>query len=1149
MKTLDTQLAALPPDKRRLLEALLRKEQPAAPTPRAPGVSTTAPLSFAQERIWLLDQLEPGSALYNIRLTLSVRGPLDVAALQRSLNAIVARHETLRTTFAICGQQPVQVIAPELTIALPLHDLAADPDRLAALERIEAELALQGFDLERGPLLRACVTRLAPDEHRFLLTLHHSVGDGWSTDILLRELAALYEAEVSGRGAALPALPAQYGDFTRWQRRRLADGVEDRQLRYWREQLADLPRCELPADLPRPAARAIRNERLRATLAPELTERVRALSQRADATPYMTLLAAFQLLVGRLAGQDDVVIGTPIAGRHRAEFEPLIGCFLNNLALRADLRAGRSFRELLRAVRQTCLDAYAHQDTPFERLIDLLQPERDASRTPIFQIFFNMLNFPELRLRVAGLEIERLPSADTGAKFDLTLYLKDSDDGLLLNLVYSADLYSRARMEELLDQYRLLLSQIVAQPDAAIESYSLATPRARTLLPDLAAPIAAPEYPPVAATLERIAAQHAAQVAVTQAGRSWSYAELDRASGQLARALASADLPPQSVIAVTGQSSFGLIAALAATLRSGHVMLPLAATLPPERRRLMLQEAGARLLLDADPLDDQPVAAPRWRIDGATAALLDPPIAIDEARALPTPQPDDPAYVFFTSGSTGTPKAVLGRQRGLAHFLSWQRATFAAGPADRAAQLTGLSFDVVLRDIFLPLTSGATLALPPGDALAPTETLRWLAQERITLLHAVPTLVQTWLALTPTPAALTDLRVTFFAGEPLGDALVSRWRAVAPHTTIVNLYGPTETTLAKAAFVAPDPPQRGVQPIGRALPQTQLAALTSTGQLCGLYEPGELAIRTPFRSLGYLNNAAEQAARFRPNPFARPADPHDLLYFTGDRGRLRADGQIEILGRIDGQIKLRGVRIEPGEIEAALLQHPQVRQAAVTLVDDGAHEPMLAAYVVVGEQRTKEQANKDGVDARSPTPDPRLLTADHRSPITDHPHSFREFLQQRLPAALVPSAFVLLDALPLLPNGKLNRRALPAPEPHSSASVRSATPPRDEIDAVLIGLWESVLGVTQIGIHDDFFDLGGHSLKAALLAARVRESFRVRLPLRTLFQATTVAALADLLTSQEAAPGQTLKVARLLKRLQQMSPEERRAMLHQRRER
>ncbi|MEH1943735.1 MAG: amino acid adenylation domain-containing protein [Nostoc sp.] len=1048
----------------------------------------SVPLSFAQQRIWFLEQLEPNSPAYIVSNAQRLTGKLNVGVLQRSLDAIVVHHEALRTNFIRSPDgSPIQVIGTPRPVELKIIKVTKEQIEFLLNQEVQ-----HPFNLESDLMLRATLLQVEEEEHILLLMMHHIASDGWSIGILWQQLTALYEAFLSSKPSPLAKLPIQYADFAVWQQQWLSGEVLSKQINYWKTQLAGANTVlELPTDRPRPPVQtyqgAAQSLMLPQTLSASLTE----LSHQEGITLFMTLLAAFGTILHRYTGQEDILIGSPIAGRNRSEIEGLIGFFINTVVLRTDFADNPSFRSVLNRVRQMALDAYAHQDMPFEKLVEELQPERDTSRNPLFQVWFNMLNFRDIQLELPGVAIEPVSMLETASKFDLTLYVTEQNQGIKLDLVYNTDLFSSERMMEMLHQFHHLLNQIVAAPESQISLYSLVTPEARPLLPEPQAVLPEPRYELATTMFTSWVNRTPEHSSLRQGFRTWNYGELGKSAQTLARVMLSYGVERGDVVAVFGTRSFGLIASMLGVLLSGGVLLTLDPKLPSDRQRLMLQEAKAKYILYID--GQRPEDENIWKsltiicVNPDTGEAINSIKKSPEAVNLPEIAADDAAYIFFTSGTTGVPKGVLGCHKGMAHFLNWQRQTFEINQQDRVAQLTGLSFDVVLRDIFLPLTSGATLCLPEEeDNLEPTKILRYLEDEQISVLHTVPSLAQLWLANVPSGISLRNLRWLFLAGEPLKETLVLRWRDAFPESgEIVNLYGPTETTLAKCYYQVPVECTPGVQPVGLPLPQTQALVFTANQQPCGIGEPGEIVIRTPFRSLGYINAQEENRSRFVKNPFRN--DEEDWLYYTGDRGCYRPDGSLEILGRRDHQVKIRGIRIELGEIETVLAQHPDVLQTVVIAREDVAGDLRLVAYI---------------------TPNP-----DWASTISD----IRSFLLTKLPQYMLPSAFVLLDTMPLTPNGKVDRRALPAPDLSRQESEATFVAPRNEVERQLIQIWEQTLGVQPIGVKDNFFELGGHSILAVKLFWQIEKTFNKNLPLAILFQSGTVEALAKKICQEDLA--------------------------------
>lgn len=1052
-------------DRARLAELLRARGGAAAEVPdRAPV------LSFAQERMWFFDQLVPRSAAYNIHAGVRLRGPLDFASLQRSAAHVVGRHQVLRSTFRADAGQPVVSLDAD-PIAVCHVDCSAAEEAEAALAAVAVADAAAPFDLSRGPLLRLTLVRLADREHALLVTMHHIVSDGWSLGLFLSELTHCYDAFSRGAAPSLTDVQLQYPAFAALQRAGLQGPAWQPQLAYWRAALDGArDAINLITDRPRPSRPSHAGASIRTELGPELIARVKELARAENATVFMVLFAAFNVVLARWSGDDDLVVGTPVSGRTAPGAETALGCFINTVLLRTDLSGAPTFRGLVARIRRHALDAFANGDVPFEKLVEELQPQRDPSRNPLYQVMFNQLTLGNAPLQApAGMQIDWLPLPDEPAKLDLTLYAVGTGERVGLRLVYAAELFDAATMAEFLSQYVRLLEQASAMPDRGIHEYSLRTPGSAALLPDPSLPIPAPDVPLVWDAIAARAAAEPLRIALRDGARTCSYGELHERATAAARTLLAAGVAAQDVVALAESPSIEYIALLLGALRARGVILLLDPHLPEERRRLMLREAQARWLAATH-------AAAGARGDHAAAV----PIVCDADAAqrnagveLPGPPGgDDPAYVFFTSGTTGVPKAVVGVHKGLGHFVQWQRDSFGITSTDRVAQITGVSFDVILREFFLPLTSGATLCLRGSADLSGDRVLAWLAAEQITTLHAVPTLAHSWLAAAA-DHVIPSVRHTFFAGEPLPASVVRRWRELCPNTEVINLYGPTETTLAKCAYRVPPDPVDGIQPVGAAMPNAQAIVLNSARQQCGIGERGEVAIRTPFRTRGYRNAPDEQRKRFVANPFAAGTD--DLLYLTGDQGRYRPDGLLELHGRMDDQVKIRGARIELSEVASVLWSSAHVSQAAVTVHGSGL-DAVLVAYVVPA------QAPLD-VDA------------------------LRAMLRTRLPEYMVPSIFMPLAAMPVTANGKIDKRKLPVPELAARTASAPFEPPATPVEETIASVWCELLKVPRVGALDNFFDLGGHSLLATQLTSRLRSTFGVDVPLRTVFDLPTVRGL------------------------------------------
>ncbi len=1052
-------------------------------SPPVPEVSVF-PASFAQQRLWFLDRLMTSSEVYNILRVLRLKGPLDVPKLERCINELVRRHEILRTRFVEQDGQPEQVILPELELRLPVIELK-DP---AVIDEHVRQEAASPFDLQQAPLLRAKLLHLADDDHVLLLNLHHIIADGWSMGVLAREISALYNAAVAGSQAALPDLPVQYADYAVWQRDWLQGEALERQLAYWRTQLAGLHALELPLDRPRPATPSYRGGQQPFVLSPIVTDKLKALGRAEGVTLFMILLTTLQVLLHRYSGQNDFAVGTPIAGRTRPELDGLIGLFVNTLVLRSDLSGNPSFRSALRRTREVALGAYGHQELPFEKLVEELQPERDLSRNPLFQVMLTLHNTPPAEFELAGLAATRVP-CDTGtAKFDLSLSLRESAGELEGVWEFAADLFEAATIGRLAGHFHTLLEGILDNPDARLSELPLLTEaeRSQVLREWNVTDRPYPSDRCIQQLFEAQVARTPRSTALVFEDRSLSYGELNTRANRLAHHLRALGVGPEVVVGLCVDRSPELVVAMLGILKAGGAYLPTDPSYPQERLAFMLEDSAAPVVVTQSAL------AANFKDYTGVLVCLD-----RDADRIAGQSPDDPqsgaaaenlAYVIYTSGSTGKPKGVQIGHRAVVNFLHAMRDRPGLTDRDVVLAITTMTFDIAVFEIHLPLITGATVVMVPRDvARDATRLAAAMDRSGATVMQATPA---TWRMLLNAGWQGRPNLTMLSGGEAmpreLADQLLSRGRE------LWNLYGPTETTVYSAGcrVTAGTSPV----PIGEVIANTQIYLLESgTDRDAGTLHPvpvgipGELYIGGDGLARGYLNRPELTAERFVevPSVCLGRADGQPVrLYRTGDRARWRPDGNLEFLGRLDHQVKLRGYRIELGEIEAVLAEHPSVREAVVAVRDETSTDRRLVCYVVqnAGEPLSAEE--------------------------------LRGYLKAKLPDYMVPARFVLLEHLPLTPSGKVDRKALPAPEAMPQ-ETRTEAFPRTPTEVRLAQIWAEVLKLDAPGIHDNFFDLGGHSLLAIQLLARIDKAFDSHLPLATLFHSPTIAGLAQVLSGQE----------------------------------
>ncbi|HEX8271926.1 MAG TPA: amino acid adenylation domain-containing protein, partial [Longimicrobiaceae bacterium] len=1062
-------------ERRELVRGLLRRraaERREEQRVRPRATDGSVPLSFAQQRLWFIQQMDPASTAYNMAYPLRLRGRLDVAAMRRSLTEIVARHESLRTVFAAAAGEPVQRVLPAAPAALPVVDLSGLPvePREAEVRRRVAEDSERPFDLARGPLLRASLFRLADEDWGLVFDLHHIVTDGWSMGVLTRELSALYHAFSRGRPSPLEPLPVQYPDFAAWQRERLGGDALEAQVSYWREALAGAPPVlELPTDRPRPPVLPTRAGHRGFVLPAETAAALRELARGEGVTPFIALLAAFQALLGRWSGQDDISVGTPVAGRGRLELEGVIGMFVNTLVLRTRLDGDPTFRELLARVREGVLGAFSHQDVPFEKLVEELRVERSLQHTPLFQVMFSLQNHERGELEMGGLRVGPLARGAESAKFDLGVTLVEEDGMVGGGVSFRADLFDGATVGRMLEHYANLLGAVAADPDRRLSGVEIlgAAERARVLEEWNRTARPWPRGVCIHELFEEQARRRPGAPALAWGGVELTYAGLDARANRLAHHLAGLGVGPESRVGVMLERGPELVVSILAVLKAGGCYVPLDPGYPAERLALMLDDSGVRVLLTRS---EHAAAA---EADGPAVVLLDRAAeAIASEPADPVRSGADPenlAYIVYTSGSTGRPKGVMVAHRHVVQ-LAVETDYVHLGPGDRVAQASNASFDALTFEAWGALMNGATLVGIPRDVLLSPAAFRdTLRAEGITTLYQTTALLNQ--LSREQPDIFAPLREVLFGGQAADADSVRRLLRAGGPRRLLHVYGPTETTAwCSWEQVEHVPDDALTVSVGRATGNQRIYLLDRALSPVPIGVAGEAYVGGDGVVRGYLDRPELTAGAFLPDPFA--AEPGARMYRTGDRLRWRADGKLEFVGRVDEQVKVRGFRIEPGEIEAVLSAHPEVREARVIVREDVPGEQRLVAYVV-------GDADADAL---------------------------RGHLRQSLPEYMVPGGFVGMDSLPLTPNGKLDVKALPAPGDGADAAEHAA--PRTPTEEILAGIWADVLHRERVGVTEDFFALGGHSLLATQVVSRAVAALGVDIPLRALFEAPTVAGMA-----------------------------------------
>jgi amino acid adenylation domain-containing protein len=1061
--------------KRALLAERLR-EQAAA--------EESASMSFAQQRLWFIDQLDPGSPAYNMPLTLRLRGALDVGALERSLVAIVERHEVLRSAFPVSDGKPALAVAPRANLSLEVAAVESVAGAEAEAElrrRIVAEIQ-RPFDLARGPLVRACLLRMGPRDHVLLVVIHHIVCDAWSFGVVIRELSALYEMDVSGRSSALAPLPMQYRHFAQRQREALQGGALERELSYWRQILAGAPTLQLSTDRSRPAVLGSSGAVESVAFPEDLTAAIKSFSRAQRVSVFATMLAAFNALLARYSGQDDIVVGVPVTNRSEADLEPLVGFFVNSVAVRTDLSGEPNFRTLVQRVRNVVLDGVEHRDLPFERLVQALEVERSLSQNPVYQVMYSHIVPSAVAIQIAGLDVEKLDFDKGTAKLDLSLSTVERA-AMQVRMEYSTDLFDASTVRRLLEHFGALLGAAIADPERAVSRLEILTreERERVLVEWNATARVYPREGSIGEVFGREARLRPEAVAVSFGEQALSYGELDARSDELARWLRRCGVGRDVPVGVLLERSLEMVVCWLGVLKAGGAYVPLDPEYPGERLHYMLSDTGAPVLLTHSGL--------RARVDGYAGRTLCVDAQWDElATAAGEPlaveaNGDSLAYVIYTSGSTGEPKGVAVPQRAVLRLVCGADYV-QLGADDRVAQLSNASFDAGTFEVWGALLNGARLELMSREvSLNPVEFAQFLSVRGITVMFLTTALFNQ--LAREVPGCFGGLRAVLFGGEAVDPASVRRVLQAGGPQRLLHVYGPTEnTTFSSWHEVVEVAPDARTIPIGRPISNSTLYVLDRHLQPVPVGVPGELYVGGDGLARGYWNRPELSQEKFVASPF----EAGQRLYRTGDQVRYRDDGALEFLGRADHQVKLRGYRIELGEVEAALGAQPGVREAVVLCREDRAGDKRLVGYVV----------SAPGLELE--------------------PSELRERLRQRLPEYMVPSALVLLEALPLTPNGKVDRQALPAPE--GERQVKDAyVAPRGELEARIAAIWRELLGVERVGVHDNFFDLGGDSLKATQVINRIRERLSAAVSISAVFEHPTIAALAEAIEAGRMADG------------------------------
>jgi len=1110
------QIAKLPAEKRELLEIMLQEQgvdlHQIAILPQ-PRISNTFPLSFSQQRLWFLDQLEPGGALYNIPSVLRIKGRLDAAALEKSFNEVIKRHEVLRTTFGKQGDEPQQIIHPRLQLSIPFIDLQSlsAKENAAEVERLALEEAQKPFDLATGPLLRVSLLKQSVQDYILLVTMHHIVSDNWSIGIFVHEIMHCYQAFVQNKKITLPELQVQYADFAFWQRKWLKGKTLENQIDYWRKQLKNIPPVlDFPLDFPRPSYQTSSGDYKLFNLPPVTREALNTISRQNNASLFMTMLAAFYILLQRYSGQDDICVGSPVANRNRAETEALIGFFVNTLVLRGDLSGNPSFPEFVERVKEMTLGAQAHQDLPFETLVEALQPQRDMSHSPLFQAMFVMNNAPVEKLQLSGLEISLLEFENKTTKFDLILNVTETEHGLQCKLEYNTDLFKSDTMDRLITHYKTLIDQILENPSASLSTFSLINPQEkdRLLYNWSRSAESYNEQQSIIQLFEAQAKQTPQAAALRVKEQTLSYSMLNSQANQLARYLLDQGLHRGQIVGISAGRSAEMIIGLLATLKAGGVYLPLDPGYPAERLQYMLNDAQAAFLITQHALKSA------FKNHSARVILFEnlhellQKKAADNLNLVLNAQQS--AYIIYTSGSTGRPKGVEVSHSALANHCCDMRDFYQLTPDDNVLQFAALNFDASIEQILPPLISGATVIMRDDDIWDSFQFSEKIKQYDLTVINP-PTAY--WAQLAADWAARPELipenriRLVIIGGDVLKPEALQNWyKTSLKNVRLLNAYGPTETVITATTYQVPVGFSSTRVPIGRPRANRTLYVLDPYGQPVPAGIPGELYIGGRALAKGYLKRPDLTEQRFIVNPFSK--DQNDRLYKTGDRVRFLPEGNLEFMGRMDFQVKIRGFRIELGEIESLLSRMPEIKEAVVSAMDDKQGNKRLVAYFVTKGQK--------GVDIEQ----------------------IRKFLKGLMPDYMIPSVFIEMETMPIDPSGKINRRALPKADLEHVELKNEYVAPRTPTEEKLCSMIQEVLQIERVGVLDNFFDLGGHSMMATQVVSRIRETFDVELSLRSLFENPTAEGIARAIAEAQALGMDEGELNELLDELEGLSEED-----------